>query len=59
MEKIGNISREQRLQMERKARREAEIFEGLPRVRNTINKSKKTYNRQAEKNFKKHLDFSF
>jgi hypothetical protein len=59
MEKIGNITREQRLQMERKARREAEIDFSVPRVKNTVEKSKKTYNRQTEKNFKKHLDFSF
>lgn len=57
MQHIGTITREERLQMERKARREAEIFDGTPRVRNTVNKSKKAYNRQAEKNFKKHLDF--
>jgi hypothetical protein len=59
MEKIGNITREQRLQMERKARREAEIDFSVPRVKNTVEKSKKAYNRQTEKNFKKHLDFSF
>ena len=61
MQHIGTISREQRLQMERRARREqrlqmerrarreAEIQEGTPRVKNSVVKSKKQYNRQDEK----------
>lgn len=59
MEHIGTISREQRLQMERKARREADIHEQQPRVHNSVTKSKKAYNRQSEKNFRKYLESSY
>jgi hypothetical protein len=43
------ISKERMLKMERAARREADIQNQTPRVRHTIHKSKKDYNRQMNK----------
>lgn len=43
------ITMEKRIQMERKARREADIKYQTPRVRNTVERSRKEYNRQENK----------
>ena len=56
MQETYKITREERLQMERKARRNADIEFQTPRVKYTVERSKKAYNRQEEKNFKKHLE---
>lgn len=52
MIKVGKITKKQLLIMERSARREAEIANGMNFNRHRVWKSKKTYNR---KNFKKDL----
>ena len=43
------IDREQILKMERKARRDADIKNQTPRVRRSIQATKKAYNRQENK----------
>ena len=43
------ITREQMIRMERATRREAEIQNQIPRVRNVVHKSKKEYSRQQNK----------
>ena len=47
------IATEQILRMERKARREADIQNQTPRIRHTVQKSKKDYSRQDNKKLAK------
>lgn len=51
------ISKEQLHQMERAARRDAEIQMQMPRVHHSVHKSKKDYNRSQNKKLAKVWNF--
>jgi len=47
--KIGSISKEQYLKIERSAKRQADLELGVPTFKHKVHKSVKDYNRQANK----------